>query len=138
MPNKQYSDLSLIYSCCITLLQLLCFLRHRPIPQNYKTITEEYRWAAGGWWCMLLLLLSALVNAHTHFPLSMQDFKPLNYYIYIQNSIVVFTYCFSPQAILQKSLDNFDLSIKVIYIVGTLSFSIGQFQQLNANSKIAV
>ncbi|XP_053182634.1 solute carrier family 45 member 4-like [Scomber japonicus] len=28
-------------------------------------------------------------------------------------------------AILQKSLDNFDLSIKVIYIVGTLSFSIG-------------
>ncbi|XP_044215567.1 solute carrier family 45 member 4 isoform X1 [Thunnus albacares] len=28
-------------------------------------------------------------------------------------------------AILQKSLDNFDLSIRVIYIVGTLSFSIG-------------
>ncbi|KAF6739722.1 Solute carrier family 45 member 4 [Oryzias melastigma] len=28
-------------------------------------------------------------------------------------------------AILQKSLDNFDLSIKVIYIVGTLSFSVG-------------
>ncbi|XP_074540155.1 solute carrier family 45 member 4-like isoform X2 [Halichoeres trimaculatus] len=28
-------------------------------------------------------------------------------------------------AILQKSLDNFDLSIKVIYIVGTLGFSIG-------------
>uniref|UniRef100_A0A8C6NXP0 Solute carrier family 45 member 4 n=1 Tax=Nothobranchius furzeri TaxID=105023 RepID=A0A8C6NXP0_NOTFU len=28
-------------------------------------------------------------------------------------------------AILQKSLDNFDLSVKVIYIVGTLGFSIG-------------
>ncbi|KAM6910029.1 solute carrier family 45 member 4-like [Xenentodon cancila] len=28
-------------------------------------------------------------------------------------------------AILQKSLDNFDLSIKVIYIVGTLGFSVG-------------
>uniref|UniRef100_A0A3P9IEM7 Solute carrier family 45 member 4b n=1 Tax=Oryzias latipes TaxID=8090 RepID=A0A3P9IEM7_ORYLA len=28
-------------------------------------------------------------------------------------------------AILQKSLDNFDLSIKVIYIIGTLSFSVG-------------
>lgn len=28
-------------------------------------------------------------------------------------------------AILQKYLDNFDLSIKVIYIVGTLGFSIG-------------
>ncbi|KAF7657655.1 hypothetical protein LDENG_00023970 [Lucifuga dentata] len=28
-------------------------------------------------------------------------------------------------AILQKYLDNFDLSIKVVYIVGTLSFSIG-------------
>ncbi|KAM7420712.1 hypothetical protein PAMA_015101 [Pampus argenteus] len=28
-------------------------------------------------------------------------------------------------AILQKSLDNFDLSIRVIYIVGTLSFTIG-------------
>lgn len=32
---------------------------------------------------------------------------------------------FSP-AILQKSLDNFDLSIKVIYVVGTLGFSVGQ------------
>ncbi|XP_041844427.1 solute carrier family 45 member 4 isoform X2 [Melanotaenia boesemani] len=28
-------------------------------------------------------------------------------------------------AILQKSLDNFDLSIKVIYVIGTLGFSIG-------------
>uniref|UniRef100_A0A1A7YBQ4 Solute carrier family 45, member 4 n=1 Tax=Iconisemion striatum TaxID=60296 RepID=A0A1A7YBQ4_9TELE len=28
-------------------------------------------------------------------------------------------------AILQKSLDNFDLSVKVIYIVGTLGFSVG-------------
>ncbi|KAM9724127.1 solute carrier family 45 member 4-like [Menidia menidia] len=28
-------------------------------------------------------------------------------------------------AILQKSLDNFDLSIKVIYIIGTLGFSVG-------------
>uniref|UniRef100_A0A8C7XM35 Solute carrier family 45 member 4b n=1 Tax=Oryzias sinensis TaxID=183150 RepID=A0A8C7XM35_9TELE len=28
-------------------------------------------------------------------------------------------------AILQKSLDNFDLSVKVIYIIGTLSFSVG-------------
>lgn len=28
-------------------------------------------------------------------------------------------------AILQKYLDNFDLSIKVIYIVGTLVFAVG-------------
>lgn len=28
-------------------------------------------------------------------------------------------------AILQKYLDNFDLSIKIIYILGTLAFSIG-------------
>lgn len=28
-------------------------------------------------------------------------------------------------AILQKYLDNFDLSIKIIYILGTLGFSIG-------------
>lgn len=28
-------------------------------------------------------------------------------------------------AILQKYLDNFDLSIRVIYIMGTLGFSIG-------------
>lgn len=28
-------------------------------------------------------------------------------------------------AILQKYLDNFDLSIKIIYIMGTLAFSIG-------------
>lgn len=39
---------------------------------------------------------------------------------------------FSP-AILQKSLDNFDLSIKVIYVVGTLGFSVGQStSELNA------
>lgn len=30
-----------------------------------------------------------------------------------------------PAAILQKYLDNFDLSIKIIYILGTLAFSIG-------------
>lgn len=28
-------------------------------------------------------------------------------------------------AVLQKYLDNFDLSIRVIYILGTLGFSIG-------------
>lgn len=36
----------------------------------------------------------------------------------------LFTSLFYP-AILQKYLDNFDLSIKVIYILGTLGFSIG-------------
>lgn len=30
-------------------------------------------------------------------------------------------------AILQKYLDNFDLSIKIIYIVGTLAFTVGEF-----------
>lgn len=35
-------------------------------------------------------------------------------------------------AILQKYLDNFDLSIKVIYIFGTLGFTVGQ---LIANNK---
>lgn len=36
-----------------------------------------------------------------------------------------FTVRFYLSAILQKYLDNFDLSIKVIYIMGTLGFSIG-------------
>lgn len=38
--------------------------------------------------------------------------------------VSLFTFLIS--AILQKYLDNFDLSIKVIYIVGTLGFSVGQ------------
>ncbi|XP_034553878.1 solute carrier family 45 member 4-like isoform X2 [Notolabrus celidotus] len=42
-------------------------------------------------------------------------------------------------AILQKSLDNFDLSIKVIYIVGTLGFSIGTaFMAIFPNVYIAM
>lgn len=34
-------------------------------------------------------------------------------------------------AILQKYLDNFDLSIKVIYIVGTLAFTVGESPEAN-------
>lgn len=42
-------------------------------------------------------------------------------------------------AILQKYLDNFDLSIKIIYIVGTLAFTVGEFpkpEQLFAMIKL--
>lgn len=46
----------------VFLLFFLFSLRHQPIPQSYKIITKEYRWAAGDWWFMLLLLLSALVK----------------------------------------------------------------------------
>lgn len=38
-------------------------------------------------------------------------------------------------AILQKYLDNFDLSIKIVYIMGTLGFSIGTSHSIVANAK---
>lgn len=39
-------------------------------------------------------------------------------------------------AILQKYLDNFDLSIKIIYIVGTLGFSVGQLLRMSNHRPI--
>lgn len=44
-------------------------------------------------------------------------------------SVSLFTILTS--AILQKYLDNFDLSIKIIYIVGTLGFSVGQLLRMS-------
>lgn len=44
-----------------------------------------------------------------------------------KNKCTFFFFFFA--AILQKYLDNFDLSIKVIYILGTLGFSIGNLHK---------
>lgn len=41
------------------------------------------------------------------------------------NHSVIPVLLFIPAALLQKYLDNYDLSIKVIYILGTLGFSLG-------------
>lgn len=41
-------------------------------------------------------------------------------------------------AILQKYLDNFDLSIKVIYIVGTLAFTVGESPEANTQTVVKV
>lgn len=40
----------------------------------------------------------------------------------------------TPTAILQKYLDNYDLSIKVIYIVGTLAFAVGALPEPNTQT----
>lgn len=85
---------------------------------------------------MLLLLLSVLVNQHHHRTLRLDSFETLKAPASVQSClntehclpVDLFTSLIS--AILQKYLDNFDLSIKVIYIVGTLGFSVGQLLRI--------
>lgn len=73
MLHKAYKHYNVNYPVCLSsqvydnIAEIIpLFFRHQPIPQSYKTIAEEYRWAAGVWWSMLPLLLSALVK-HKHY-----------------------------------------------------------------------
>lgn len=95
---------------------------------------------------MLLLLLSVLVNQHHHCTLRLDSFFFIlkstafnsdmleHWFSNIYLPVSLFTFLIS--AILQKYLDNFDLSIKVIYIVGTLVFTVGQLLWINIHQPI--
>lgn len=84
---------------------------------------------------MLLLLLSALVVPHPHHIygwLCLLLLPRLYADIFLSPS----SFTAPNAAILQKYLDNFDLSIKVVYIVGTLVFAVGQLLVISAHQPV--
>lgn len=90
---------------------------------------------------MLLPLRSVLVNQHHSCTLRLDNFVTASssdllehWFSNVYLSVSLFTFLIS--AILQKYLDNFDLSIKVIYIVGTLGFSVGQLLRINNHQPV--
>ena len=84
----------------------------------------------GCWGLVVYAATAAVCSGKTHFKIRIQPKKverelPLPFFFSLKNCLLQLIICLYP-AILQKSLDNFDLSIKAIYIVGTLGFSVGQ------------
>lgn len=109
--------------CSFSNSSLFTPLRLHPTLHFWKTITKESRWDVGAWWSTPWLQLRAQVT-------KLCTVSQRGRHVALSCPITSATKTsslssFSSPAILQKYLDNFDLSIKIIYILGTLGFSIG-------------
>lgn len=90
-------------------------------PTNSTLLENYHQGVQMGCWGLVIYAMTAAICSGNYTDVYL-EYLGSSLCLYFKSKVKS---CLS-SAILQKYLDNFDLSIKVIYILGTLGFSIGK------------